>query len=69
MSGIPSISDLTRLGSAIFRPLRDRVARPARPVPESVIEAGERTPCADGENGLAAFYAWQMAVSRIEPVH
>jgi hypothetical protein len=69
MRAMPSLSVLARLGGAIGRWFLDRVARPARPLSIPVIEAEDRIPGGDGANGLAAFYAWQMAASRIEPVH
>lgn len=66
MSGRPSLSDLTRFGRVIFRRPRNRVARAA---PDPAVRGGGGIPRDDGVERLAAFYAWQMAASRIESVH
>jgi uncharacterized iron-regulated membrane protein len=72
MSGILMLlSSLALLGAALVWRFRRRAARPAptRPVSTPAIVAEDALPGGDdgdGGNGLAAFYAYQMAASRIE---
>jgi hypothetical protein len=65
------LSSLTLLGAGVawwrHRPAAD--SSPARPVSAAVSRAPDLLPeggNGEGENGLAAFYAYQMAVSKID---
>lgn len=65
------LSGLVLLGIVLVWRLRHRAAHPAsgRPVSKSAIVAEDALPGGDdgdGGKGLAAFYAYQMAASRIE---
>jgi hypothetical protein len=70
MSGLLLLSGLALAGATVVWWIRRRSLRSAtiRPVPvpardrEDTLPGGEET---DGQNGLAVFYAYQMAASRI----
>ena len=66
-----SLSGLTLLGAAITWLLRRSPAESRRPRPVSVLVSRDsdllpESGNGDGENGLAAFYAYQMAVGKID---
>ena len=67
------LSSLILLGAGIawWRYLPAADSSPPRPVPAAVNHAPDLHPeggNGEGENGLAAFYAYQMAVSKIDRV-